>query len=134
MLIQHFSSSFPAGRVYLPHYLDYVSFEILHHLLSVSQLNLSRVSTGRPSMKPSWILRRVRSRLTTCRPLTPWMAGITLHHFPGHTDGLIGMQLNRPFILLVALYLSADIWFPIAQYRMMEHVRSLLVQLVVERI
>lgn len=22
--------------------------------------------------------------------------GITLHHLPGHTDGLIGMQINMP--------------------------------------
>lgn len=28
--------------------------------------------------------------------------GITLHHFPGHTEGLMGMQINRKLGILTA--------------------------------
>jgi hypothetical protein len=46
-------------RVYLPHYLDLVNFQIMRLLTTFLTILFDRVSTGRPSMKLSWILRKV---------------------------------------------------------------------------
>lgn len=48
--------------------------------------------------------------------------GITLHHLPGHTDGLIGMQINLPdsgtfFFISDHCHVIENVSFPLLDYR-----------------
>lgn len=68
--------------VYLPHYLK-LSLYVFTFLLRCSNASLRTDC-------------RHRNWKTFNDQTMDFCQGITLHHLPGHTDGLVGMQINMP--------------------------------------
>jgi glyoxylase-like metal-dependent hydrolase (beta-lactamase superfamily II) len=69
---------------------------INHELSRSQQLLPEHQPIDRPFADKDFLLSSYRNWKTFDERSFDFCQGITLHHLPGHTDGLIGMQINLP--------------------------------------